>query len=975
MLSLLLASCPIVQAPLVTYAASYSYGAPLGMEVTPDGKRAFVATGASIAILDIGSVSLTQAPTLLDRFAVPDCSTHALRFHPGANGFDRRLFIAAGTQGLWQVPICRNVIVGTASCSSYAPLQVDTISNGFVSKLCIDVDLVPAPAMGPPLVVALFAARNVASLGAAQATTVRFYEILSAGGISAVQDFNFDSAAGFGPDAVGRSLVSDPGDPDSVYVALEQGGTYRLTIQRAAGSGPSGLVYGITAATLDVAGSPAVPADEHVEDLALVRTNTGAFLYAAADDQRLLEYDLSSVAPPLQIALPACSSPLVLGYPQRIAAVNIAGQGTFLLVTTAEKTGFEIRSRGPFTPTGIWRNHCVQSGTVHPNHVPIPIPMGSELCSVLVHIPTPGTAGFTSNCNSLTVGDANALGMREVPGATPSLLVYASSFGGGTRFAAGTTSSLRLSFLNGLVMEGMSAFDVVTSKVDSRNVIVGLDMMTGASLRGGLLHITDGASPAIDVVPDTQDSCSAATLAVNPSCPNRDPRPFMGGLVGTASWPDSTSSTREWFFRGAESLVPRTICSGGAPDFATPACGSGNPINWTEEPLSPSALTDKRCWRLFNMALGSAPPTRATLDNRWWQLVSPSNPSTVATPTTDYVFADAPDALQRLVVALRSGSNEGLLFFDRSVLELRPGPLSSTPGDGDTLQPDLGTSPLEFHRVPTHIELESPGPSSSPCSNTTNTLCPPGRRQLHAVRAETFAVLDEFDATHWVTAAAVGYVTTEDTQNTDCQWARKANRAEVVLYDITATEATFAAPTLLRVVLGPSFAASAPPIPNPAYPSLQMMGRPSNAWAIDTKTYKSGRTYAFIADLTGALYTVDVSWDRIGTPASTPYLPPGGAGTPILLPEAMLDFDLLLDQAQDDFGINCVDLEIEGDFAYCALARAGVAIVDISDPLAPTLVTVLETPGVAMGVHFRTDTLGNRQLVVADEICGVRLYR
>ena len=69
-----------------------------------------------------------------------------------------------------------------------------------------------------------------------------------------------------------------------------------------------------------------------------------------------------------------------------------------------------------------------------------------------------------------------------------------------------------------------------------------------------------------------------------------------------------------------------------------------------------------------------------------------------------------------------------------------------------------------------------------------------------------------------------------------------------------------------------------------------------------------------------------------------------------------------------------MDVELDGNFAYCALGRGGVAIVDILDPKVPFIVEILETSGVAEGITFRTDENGKRQMVVGDIHSGLRLY-
>lgn len=49
-------------------------------------------------------------------------------------------------------------------------------------------------------------------------------------------------------------------------------------------------------------------------------------------------------------------------------------------------------------------------------------------------------------------------------------------------------------------------------------------------------------------------------------------------------------------------------------------------------------------------------------------------------------------------------------------------------------------------------------------------------------------------------------------------------------------------------------------------------------------------------------------------------------------------------------------------------------MINISNPTLPTTDVVLDTPGLALGVTVRVDAAGNKQLVVGDSLCGMRLY-
>ena len=172
------------------------------------------------------------------------------------------------------------------------------------------------------------------------------------------------------------------------------------------------------------------------------------------------------------------------------------------------------------------------------------------------------------------------------------------------------------------------------------------------------------------------------------------------------------------------------------------------------------------------------------------------------------------------------------------------------------------------------------------------------------------------------------------------------------LFDITQTTADgggIAQPVLLHVALG-----------NGA----------GTAFDVAVKDYGTGSTaehYAFVADVTGRLHVFDVSFDKL--PFATPY----GSPYPVdqhLMRVAELEFPK---DPHDGQRTNVVDVETEGSYLYCALSRAGVGIVDISDPENPELCCVLDTPGLALGISFRTVS-GQRQLIVGDSRCGIRVY-
>ncbi|MBI5288130.1 MAG: hypothetical protein HY873_04070 [Chloroflexi bacterium] len=191
-----------------------------------------------------------------------------------------------------------------------------------------------------------------------------------------------------------------------------------------------------------------------------------------------------------------------------------------------------------------------------------------------------------------------------------------------------------------------------------------------------------------------------------------------------------------------------------------------------------------------------------------------------------------------------------------------------------------------------------------------------------------------------------------------------------VVFDVTAaadsTPGTTPLPEaqLLRVLLGPQ-------------------GVEGYSWCVKTKTYLApstfaGRTFAFVGDMLGHLWIHDISGGPTGTnrlypppPPSTPYRPTQGTWSPTLLPVGHVAFPR---DPMDGLYVNFVDIEIDGDWAYCATGRGGVFVVNISDPTNPRTDVVLDTPGLALGVAVRVDAANNKQLIVGDSLCGMRLY-
>jgi hypothetical protein len=182
----------------------------------------------------------------------------------------------------------------------------------------------------------------------------------------------------------------------------------------------------------------------------------------------------------------------------------------------------------------------------------------------------------------------------------------------------------------------------------------------------------------------------------------------------------------------------------------------------------------------------------------------------------------------------------------------------------------------------------------------------------------------------------------------------------VVLFDVTRTgSSTFGKPKLLQIALG------------------QEQG---HAFAVGTRSYtgESGtKVYAFVGDIDGRLNIFDVSEGALFPAASGPPYN-NGVNVP-LRPLCTVSFPK---DPYDGYRPNVISLAINGDYLYCALARGGVGIVDISEQptssTPPPIVAVLDTPGLDLGLTFRTFTAGQQsvtQMIVGDSRCGIRVYQ
>ncbi len=526
-------------------------------------------------------------------------------------------------------------------------------------------------------------------------------------------------------------------------------------------------------------------------------------------------------------------------------------------------------------------------------------------------------------------------------------------------------------------------------------------------------------------IPQTNSVCPASpqglatfscTLQTTPAPFNDDkigdPNPFLGGIMGGANWVDPWEGAgpdvpdhpvREWFVAAGPTWRQGTcLMVPGVGNCAfTNMCASLATASWRKSwlpsfdhlyPASPLELADQSRVGWKYLVLDPLVSNGVAMDLRWWQVVAPTGNPEPKGETTDLLYAENDPrvdvlgvnqaAVPRLVHGVRSASAYGYkVMSSRAYMKKAANVCPSVPADDVGRGQELDSVPVipgipTFYEGLTHVEFE-PLPGFQPCIPfVTPDLCPSSAtyRSAHNNRSHTFPLQTATQGTRYVTAIAAGFIasapaplTNPSAQGQHCQWTGDFGKLLVTFYDVTDTPGgpdglnPLGAPRLLRVALGP-------------------FG--GHAFSVRAKEYADGKTFVFVVDLIGEVHAIDISGDTLFLPAaSTPYRPVGCTGsgcTPVLVTESapgsrfQFPRDLI-----DGYRPNGVDIEVDGDFLYCALARGGVAVLDISRPSGAPLniqpFVILDTPGLAQGVAFR-GTGVSRQLIVGDSRAGLRLY-
>ena len=940
--------------PFTELLAAYPYGEQISLGVSPDGSRLYAAEGGAIDILD-ASAAPPNPMTSIDQIELPEASPLSILHFDNSPNPGRLLFIAGGTSGLWRAVVCPGVFANPPpvspacvctppGCDRWKRELVDSADYpGFVRKRCLDVAVVEGNlAAGVPLLCAIFGARSDSVVGPSE---LRIYKILADNSVVPLAPQNTVSLPGSGqnPDAVATAIVADPADPDSVYVSLGTDWLWKVSLSTlGATQVPTpGILQGVP--------------PEMMRDLAVVRTATrGTFIYATLDYGRILEYALQS----------GSKSAFDVGcrYLDRVGAVTDGGDRVLVAVGLQVRRGLWADST--WRPGHLWTGNCRGVGLGDRDVPPLSCPTNEV--RFYARDPSPTAPSFTFLQSADKPGSWGSLwGSLELRRITTTLYrSYECTWAQGTvvrEIPDPFSTPQVLGASTTYVGPGNSSADGVVSLRNPEFMHHGGE--NSGAVDPKRLYITP---PPAKILPYAAfGGCDFNDPVVpEPTCFSA----WGGGGAFTdeAQWL-AADHVGEWFLPGTTTLVQTDAdCDPlGTNECYEDSCH--HQLKFWQPGRLPGSQVQVG-FQLTYMTPGAAnPPDFNALGIRWYQFASPTDqdvdPATNKTrhedlkssqvdprthgflglPASPYgVDSDTP-ALLHLI---RPGSKRAYKVVRTA--ELLEATQATCPANPTIPLLGLGEpiTVADFHEMPVHIEVLEDQVPPVDCSTFVPCIVNP-IHSLLSTRTDTFEVLGPGSEEHWVTAVAAGFVVTGASD--PCPWSAHSGEPNLVIYDVTETAPpAFQEPVLLRVGTGG--------------------GGDGEAFAVRGKLYpSSGKTFAFVADLSGKLLVFDVSWSELYPPASDPYLPQ----TPVLQPVATLLFPV---DPYDGLRPNCMDVELDGNFAYCALGRGGVAIVDILDPKVPFIVEILETSGVAEGITFRTDENGKRQMVVGDIHSGLRLY-
>ncbi|MBI5362664.1 MAG: hypothetical protein HZA53_05760 [Planctomycetes bacterium] len=1013
--------------------AAYPWGPQLAVEVSTDEKRAFVAAGAGISVLDVTTITNGVAPTRIASFEVPECAPVAMVYNKLPNT-PHRLFIAGGTMGLWRADLCPQYFDATQpACSdsfytapsSHAPVRMDIVeSQIFERARCVDLCVVQGhgSAANETLLLVVFASRSdaPASIGPSQLRAYKLNDDVAGSwtlyGTLSLDPTTLGSTSATNV-ALATAIVADPADPNHVYVALNKFGLARIDI-----TGPT-----FTGTPLSRPPCPfSVSPGEGVRDLAIARTATrGSFLYAAFEYTGVVEYHIDASTPPLAWPYVTLAAPLPPQpnwnewFTERVAAVGTGSDLIYFAAARQPVPPILDETACPFRNTGHWDDHCLSWAVLDPN-LPASVNQNGAGSSTVTWYARDATVVQTTIPRNVIESHSFAhywgsLLLRQKDSTTYRL--YECSGLGGTvgRELAFPTEPYAIPIHGGPPAQPtwnvsgqykdrlFAAVDGVASVVNPGLTHFGLDGPSApGTMEGGMLYITSGSPPDIIAVPETISMCPGGPTPGGAGCEQDPPNPFVGGLLGAVRWTDPSNPAKEWFLVGDHVLQKWDAQCGGPISGCTNPC---TPMSWAQVHVQPADTSVG--WRLASLTAANPTstsiPTLSSLGIQWVYLSSPTyytqQPGTpdLKAEDTPYVSGapvpgPTPGSLPRLFIGVRHGTRWGLKLLRLADVMNKVNASCAGTMNGQTiiLGENTAAPPLPpvldppFLELLTHLEFEDPSTTTqtySPCAPWVECGGGGGHASKFQPnsRAHVARVTNTSGAARWIVLVASGFVTAhpnpappQPAQSTNCQWAQDYGSPETVIYDVTDVDNPPSGPSigsaqLLRVLLGPS-------------------GVPGYAWCVRTKTYSgaspfAGRTFAFVGDMFGRLLVYDISGGTSSTtnklypPALTPYRDATGSGqsTVTLRPTNSYEFPK---DPTDGYHGNFLDIEIDGDWAYCALGRGGVAVFNISDPTVASLhpTVILDTPGLALGLAFRVDAAGNKQLIVGDSLCGMRLY-
>ncbi len=978
-------ACPVQQGMIHTLVSSYTPGEQMSLEVTPDGTRGFLALGATIAVLD-----LTQTPPVeIDKHPMPDCQPLAMRYYQDSSGA-RFLLIAGGALGVWRVTLCPSLFTTPPGpCTAgYADLLIQDqtgIEFGyFQRKRCVDVEILASA--NPPVLFALFASGSDKPV-ASQVTELRAYNLSSP--IPALMaTCYFDTAQS--PVQLGTALAADPADNNSVYVAMGKGGIWRADLGGSAGSWTLSRTQ-----VWSTANCSGTYSTQHVRDIAIVRVPfvSKSVLYGALNYNELLEItDIGGT--------PSCSRivPSTPGYPERIAAYTNGTSDVRVAVLTQAVNGKWEDDAAPNNNNAAWVGICLE----WLNDPDAPPGVLSSQVQFYKHDfnPSGGSPlaplpqGFI-NYPSTSMG-WNSAALQSGTGGGNRLFVSSRLVGMeiiDIAATAGPPTPVGQPFMG----EAFSVEDNVASYSNPGVLVCGTEYVGAVTPPAQMGYIDPLPPYRIRTVPKTTNSPCENAYPLTPYCwpvhpppPTAPPRGpiepalYLGHLEDLAHWVDPAAPEYEYFFRGEKIWERYDGLVQGCPviadcdgNYITPCDSSGNPTWGLERPVDAAGHDMTHMgWRLVRLRLptGSAMPVDGpSLVAKRWVIDEPHTgvvglqPAEVEADTDDRTQSIADprmkNGLPTVVYATRSGSSHGVTAFRTfEIMGLSQSTCGAAKaGTGEHLYP-------ASQSVMTHLEMEYFGTSGTVESSCRQVAhCQASyrgeRRTLVNDHTDLYMTRDLSGAPLWVLAIASGYVAAADDpsdpndQKPGCRWTPYAGLPMLVLVDVTRTGdgVTFATPSVLRVALGNAH------------------GGPGNAFAVRTRSV-GNKTYAYVGDITGKILVFDVTGSQLLPPPPHPYV---GLGPPPLFLRPVFELGLPMDPC-DGLQANCIDIEIVGNYLYCALSRHGVGIVDLTHPTAPALIDVMDTPGLVLGLSTRTVATSHgpdTQLIVGDSHCGVRVYQ